>query len=80
MLSKCNTLLLFCLQTFDFRHGTIYPGAPEMYLGLALGPDPMKSKLANSNSVKFRDATGFCNQGVTWISARAANTAIVKWC
>lgn len=65
-------------QDQRFEHGTIYPGAPEMYLELALGPNNESPGLRqNSRSAKV--SPQFCSQGVMWLSARAAKTAIVKW-
>ena len=64
-------------QDQRFEHGEIYPGAPEMYLGLALGPDDAMPRLRRDTGAAR--AAELCSQGVTWLSARAANTAIVKW-
>ena len=63
-------------QDQRFEHGTIYPGGPEMYLGLALGPD---DRLPRLRGYVAEESGKLCPEGVTWLSARAANTAIVKW-
>ena len=65
-------------QDQRFEHGTIYPGAPEMYLELALGPNNESPRLCRSSSYAMVSPQ-FCSQGVMWLSARAAKTAIVKW-
>ena len=65
-------------QDQRFEHGTIYPGAPEMYLELALGTNHKSPRLCR-HSGSAMVAPQFCSQGVIWLSARAANTAIVKW-
>ena len=51
-----------------FKKKIIYPGAAEMYLGLTIGPWTVKK-----SGMALREL-----QGVIWMSARAADTPLIK--